>query len=295
MAYSNLGDTLRMAARYVRAFRGRPFVVKLGGEVLGDPEALRSVAEQLALLEHFSIPLVIVHGGGPQLDALCQRLGLAVRKENGRRVTSDEVLEAAKHSFGAAQLDLLACLRAAGLSPVGLSGVDAGLVRASRRAPVDGVDYGAVGDVQSVNVGLLGELLAAGHVPVVAPLSASDSGEIFNTNADTMAAALAAGLGAQKLLLVMRAPGLLADPHRPDSLIPAACLDDLEPLAANGTLCGGMLPKAAAIRAALDGGVPAAHLVSGFAPDAILTEIFTNEGSGTMITAEAGRGEEAAA
>lgn len=285
MHNTGLGDTLRTAARYVRRFRGKPFVVKLGGDVLAEPATLRAVVEQLALLESFSIPLVIVHGGGPQLDALCARLGLEVRKERGRRITDESVLLAAKYEFGALQVDLLAALRAAGLSPVGLSGIDAGLVEARRRPPADGTDFGAVGDVRAVDVTLLRQLLHAGHVPVVAPLTANSGGEIFNTNADTLAAEIAAALQAEKLIFLMRAPGLLADPAQPATLVPAADIALLERFEKENRLAGGMLPKSAAIRVALAGGVPAVHLVSGFLPDALLVEIFTNEGSGSMVTA----------
>lgn len=280
---SNPNDVLRAAGRYVREFRGRIFVIKIGGDVLADAAARRGVCEQLSLLWAFSIPLVVVHGVGPQLDDLCRRLDLAVAKHGGRRRTDAAVLSALKMAVGAVQLDLLADLRAAGVSAVGLSGLDARMVTARRRPAAD-IDWGFVGDIERVDPTLLRELTGAGRVPVVAPVTGDDAGGAFNTNADTLAAALAGALGAEKLFFVMRAPGLLADPDNAASLIPAADLELLREMEESGVLRGGMLPKADALRRALDAGVRAVHLVSGFAPDAILTEVFTNEGSGTMLT-----------
>lgn len=281
---SNPNDVLRSAGRYLRQFRGRIFVVKLGGEVIADAAVRRGVCEQLALLAAFSVPLVIVHGAGPQLDGLCRELGIEVRKHGGRRLTDAASLRVLKFAFGAARTDLLADLRAAGVSAVGLSGLDAGLVTARRRAASSEADWGFVGDIEGVEPAVLRELLAAGHVPVVTPITGDDAGNVFNTNADSLAAALAAALGAEKLFFVMRALGLLADPDDPGSLVPAADLDRLDEMKRRGALRGGMLPKADALREALGNGVRAVHLVSGFAPDAILTEVFTNEGSGTMVT-----------
>ncbi|MGA2079140.1 MAG: acetylglutamate kinase [Holophaga sp.] len=281
-------ESLRNAALYVRRFRDHPFVVKLGGEILDDPALRRPVCEQLALLWSLSIPLVIVHGGGTGLDQLCARMELPTVKVAGRRVTSPEVLDAAKMAFkGRIQMDFLADLEAAGMPAVGLSGQDAGLVKGRRRPPVevDGqvVDYGMVGDVESVDPALLRHLLKGGFVPVVAPFSAAPDGQVLNTNADTVAAEIAAAMKVEKLFFVLKVPGLLADPSNPSSLVPLADLARLDQLAQAGAVKDGMRPKLAAARRALDAGVASVHLVSGVRPDAILAEVFTNEGSGTML------------
>lgn len=283
--------TLRSAARYVRKFRSRIFVVKLGGELLDDPQLRRNLCAQLAVLWSFSIPLVIVHGGGTGLDSLCETMGLPTDKVAGRRVTPPEVLEAAKMAFkGRLQMDLLADLEAAGVPTVGLSGLDGGLVRAEKRPPVlvDGqlVDFGLVGDVKSVDPALLKHLLAGGYVPVVAPFTADAEGQVFNTNADTVAASLAQALGAEKLFFLLAVPGLLRNVHEPSSLVPFADLEELAALEAQGIVQGGMRPKVTAAKSALQGGVPAVHLVSGTTQDGLLTEVFTNEGSGTMLVAQ---------
>lgn len=297
--------SLRSAAQYVRAFRGKTFVFKLGGEVLEDPAVRRAVCEQLNVLWSFSIKLVIVHGGGARLDALCQSLALPVQKVAGRRVTTRAVLDAAKMVLaGSVHTDLIADLRAAGLPVAGVSGVDGGLLKARKRAPVqirgdegetEFVDFGLVGDIEQVNPALLTHLLDGGYVPVITPLSGNDQGEVFNTNADTVAAEIALALKAEKLFFLLKVPGLLEDLSRPTSLVPYATLADTESLEAAGKVTGGMRPKLAAVKRALTGGVVSAHLVSGTSPDAVLTEVFTNQGSGTMIVAQDGHAKEQAA
>lgn len=287
--------SLRSAAQYVRAFRGKTFVFKLGGEVLEDPAVRRAVCEQLSVLWSFSIKLVIVHGGGTRLDALCESLALPVEKVAGRRVTTREVLDAAKMVLaGSVHTDLLADLRAAGVPVAGVSGVDGGLLKAHRRQPMqirsdsgtnEFVDFGLVGDIDQVDPALLTHLLQGGYVPVVTPLSADDKGQVFNTNADTVAAEIALALGAEKLFFLLKVAGLLEDVAHPFSLVPYATLDTVATLERSGRISGGMRPKLTAVRRALSGGVTSAHLVSGLQPDAVLTEVFTNQGSGTMITA----------
>lgn len=293
MVTTNAYAPLRSVARYVRQFRDKIFVVKLGGEVLSDAGVRRRVCEQLALLSSFSMRLVVVHGGGGTLDGLCETLGIPVEKHAGRRVTSPAVLDAAKMVFaGRVHMDLLAELRAAGAACVGLTGVDAGLIHATRRPTVtlpDGcaADFGLVGDIDSVEPRVLTHLLDGGFVPVIAPLSGDDDGVVYNTNADTIAAALASALGAEKLFFLLRVPGVLRDVNDATTLVPLATPAELDALAASGALAGGMLPKLAAVKQALDGGARSVHLVSGVVPDALLAEVFTNEGSGTMVVAEA--------
>ena len=281
-------ELLHSTAAYVRRFRNRTFVLKVGGALLEDRAVSRALCRQVSLLWSFSIRVVLVHGGGPALDALCEKLALPVEKVGGRRVTSPAVLEAAQMVLaGTEHTRLLADLRACGVPAVGLSGVDAGLLKATKRPPVataaGPVDFGLVGDVDAVDPAVIERLLEGGFLPVVAPLSGDDEGEVFNTNADTVAAELAVALKAEKLVFLLEAPGVLQDAARPETLIPHLTLEALDALESEGALKGGMGPKAAAIRRALGGGVPAAHLVGGTSPDALLTEIFTNEGSGTMV------------
>jgi acetylglutamate kinase len=284
-------DPLKDAAKYVRAFRNKPFVVKIGGDILADGALRKSICGQLALLSSFGIPLVVVHGGGPPVDRLCQHLGLATQKIAGRRVTTPEVLEVAKMVLkGAVQLELIADLQAAGLPAVGLSGQDAGLLRSSRRprVVVDGedVDFGCVGDIESAEPRVLRVLIDGGYVPVVAPLTADATQQILNTNADSVAAAIAAALRVEKLFFVLKATGLLSDPEDPHSLLPFVDLAKVTELEASGAIQTGMRPKIAAAVSALSAGVASVHFVSGLLSDSILAEVFTNEGSGTMLVAQ---------
>ena len=285
-------DPLKDAAKYVRVFRNKPFVVKIGGDILADGALRKSLCGQLALLSSFGIPLVIVHGGGPAIDRMCQHLGLATQKIAGRRVTTPEVLEAGKMVLrGGVQMELIADLQIAGLLAVGLSGQDAGLLRARRRPPVvvdaQEVDFGCVGDIEFAEPRVLQVLMDGGYVPVVAPFTVDETQQILNTNADSVAAAVAAALKVEKLFFVLREPGLLSDPENPQSLLPFVDLAKIRDLEAAGAIQTGMRPKIAAAVSALGAGVTSVHFVSGILSDSILAEVFTNEGSGTMLVEKA--------
>lgn len=287
---------LKGALRYVRAYRDHVFVVKLGGDVLSEPEILDSVAGQLALLSSLSIRLVVVHGGGPQATALSRRLGFEPRLVAGRRVTDDGALEVAKMVYaGQINVDLLAALRDHRVQAVGLSGVDAELITAHRRAPVSvvddsgttvKVDYGHVGDIARVDPRILLTLMDARMVPVVASLAGGEGDEVYNVNADTVAESIAVALRAQKLIFLTGAPGVLRDRNDPSSLVTFADPDDLAGLMANGALAGGMRPKVEACIRAATGGVERTHIIDGRAPDALLLEVFTGAGCGTMIVGQ---------
>jgi acetylglutamate kinase len=284
---------LKGALRYVRAYRDQVFVVKLGGDVLSEPETLDGVAGQLALLTSLGIRIVVVHGGGPQATALSRRLGLEPRLVAGRRVTDDGALDVAKMVYaGQINVNLLAALRDHRVQAVGLSGVDAELITAHRRPPVSvvddsgatvRVDYGHVGDIDRVDPRVLVTLMDARMVPVVASLAGGEGDEVFNVNADTVAEALAVALRAQKLIFLTGAPGVLRDRNDPATLVTFADPDDLAGLMANGVLSGGMRPKVEACIRAATGGVERTHIIDGRAADALLLEVFTGAGCGTMI------------
>ncbi len=286
---------LKGALRYVRAYRDHVFVVTLGGEVLSDPDVRDQVAGQLALLSSLSIRLVVVHGGGPQATALSRRLGQEPKLVAGRRVTDDAALEVAKMVYaGQLNVDLLAALREHKVQAVGLSGIDADLLTAHRRPPVsvvddDGrtvqVDYGHVGDIDRVDPRVLVTLMEARFMPVVASLAGDEDGGIYNVNADTVAESLAVALRAQKLIFLTGAPGVLRDRNDATTLVTFADPDDLAGLMASGALAGGMRPKVEACIRAATSGVERTHIIDGRAPDALLLEVFTGAGCGTMIVA----------
>lgn len=287
-------SALKHAAPYIRLYKKKIFVLKAGGEVFASDDATRHLLEQVALLHQVGIRVVLVHGGGPQLTELANALGVPTQMVGGRRVTDKQTLDVTTMVLnGQINTRILAACRDLHLPAVGISGVDAGLIRAHKRPPVEveghaggPVDFGFVGDIDSVDTDVVRAQLDNGMVPIVSPLSADDSGTVLNINADTVAAALATALGASKLILTMGAPGILEDRHNPSSLVSYLDLDDLEELRGNGSLAEGMLPKARAIEAAIKGGVPRVHLISYRIPDSLLLEIFTNEGTGTLVVAD---------
>ena len=282
---------LKGAAPYVRLFKGKVFVVKAGGAVFADAAGTRTLIEQIAILHHLGIRVVLVHGGGPQLDDMQRSLGIEPRMVRGRRVTDERSIDVTTMVLnGSINTRILAACRELGVDAIGVSGVDAGLVRARRRPPVevDGemVDYGFVGDVAGVDASVLLRQLDAGLMPVVSPLSSDDNGCVLNINADTVAARIGAALGAEKLILCTGAPGILERLDDPHSLISYTDVAGLRRLREEGALSDGMLPKASAIEAAIRGGVRRVHVISYAAQDALLAEIFTNEGTGTLVVAD---------
>lgn len=285
------------AIPYLRAYSGQTFVVKAGGELLQDPKSREAVARDLGVLHRLGVDVVLVHGGGPQLDAALDAAGQPVERVAGRRITSDAALQTAIREWrGACSADWVSALARQGERAVGLSGADGGLVRAVRRPPAvvtddSGdrvtVDFGCVGDVTEVRAEVLRALLAIPTIPVVSPLALGDGGAMLNVNADTVAAEIAVSLGAAKLVLLTQAPGILRDATDPSSVLHWADLAQLDALEASGALRGGMRPKKAAIARALQGGVPRVHVVDGRRSGALLEEVFTTEGSGTLVVLQA--------
>ena len=284
---------LKSAAPYIRMYKGKTFVVKAGGGVFADAVATRTLVEQIAILHYFGVRVVLVHGGGPQLTELSAALGVPTRMVAGRRVTDQQSIDVTAMVLnGLINTRVLGICRDLNIDAVGISGVDAGLVRAHRRPPVkvggegELVDFGFVGDIDAVDTTVLKKLLDNGLMPVVSPLSADQSGTLLNINADTVAAALGAALQAEKLILCTGAPGILGDMQDPRSLISYTDLAGLKRLREAGHIADGMLPKAKAIEDAIRGGVRRVHVVSYQAPEGILGEVFTNEGIGTLIVAD---------
>jgi acetylglutamate kinase len=283
---------LKSAAPYIRMYKGKTFVVKAGGGVFGDPATTRQLVEQIAILHYFGVRVVMVHGGGPQLTELSDALGVPTRMVEGRRITDAKAIDVTSMVLnGLINTRILAICRDLNIEAVGISGVDAGLVRAHKRAPVrmgssgELVDFGFVGDVDGVDSTVLRKLLDNGLMPVVSPLSADETGVLLNINADTVAAAIGAALSAEKLILCTGAPGILGNVDDTGSLISYTDVHGLKRLREEGRIADGMLPKAKAIEDAIRGGVRRVHVVSYKAPEGILGEVFTNEGTGTLIVA----------
>jgi len=284
-------NALKRAAPYIRMFKHKVFVLKAGGDAFTTPEGTRAIMEQVGILHSVGIRVVLVHGGGPQSTELANALGVSTEFVEGRRVTDESSLEIAMMVLnGQINTRLLAACRNLGIPAVGISGVDAGLIKAHKRAPVPmnddptkTVDYGFVGDIDEVDASILLKQLDNDLIPIISPLSADESGTLLNINADTVAAAIAVALEAEKLILATGTPGILESVDDPRSVISYLDIAGLTKLRDEGRLTDGMLPKAAAIEQALTGGVPRVHVISYELPDSLLLEVFTNEGLGTLV------------
>lgn len=258
---------------------------------------LRAMSADIAFMSRRGVGVVVAHGGGPQADALTRKLGHAVRKVAGRRVTDDDALEVIKMVYGGSlNIEMLAALRASGARGVGLSGVDAGLITVTRRPPTlmrdpqtggeELVDFGHVGDVASVDVSLLDLLLGAGYVPVVASLAADVEGNVYNINADTVATVLAKAVDAEGLYLVTNVPGILRDPSDPSSLVRSCAASEAKALIESGVVSGGMLPKVQNCLSALRGGVKQVRILDGSKEESLLLQSLVTSNVGTMVMAD---------
>lgn len=274
--------TLLEALPYIRAWRQRTIVVKVGGQALDDAVTAAVVSEDLALLTLVGVKAVVVHGGGPQVSAAMTAAGIEPSFVDGLRVTDGAAVEIVRRVLlGSINNDLVARLCSAGLSAVGLSGADGTLIEAARATGSAGQDLGNVGSVVSVRTDLLTTLLEKGYTPVVATVAASPEGSPLNINADAVAGAIAAALDAEKLVYLTNVDGLYADLGDEGSLISELKSEELGHLLPG--LSAGMRPKAESILAALDAGVGKAHILDGRVPHALLLEIFTDEGIGTQV------------
>lgn len=289
-------DLLREALPYIQRFKGKTFVVKFSGKVTEDHEQLMSLAEELALLHQVGIRLCVVHGGGKQLTELAAKMGVEQTIIEGRRVTDDETLEMAKMIFaGKINTDILAALRHRGIHAVGLSGIDGNIVHAERRPPkqvVDratgaksDVDFGHVGDILEIDSRLLTVLLDQDYLPVISSLGADAEGKVFNINADTIASEIAVQIQAEKLVLLSDVDGMYLPSASGKSKLSRLTADEAQTLVDNGSATGGMIPKLQSIIDVLRRGVRSAHIINGNYRNALLAEVFTDEGTGTMIVA----------
>lgn len=283
-------ETLTDALPYMQRYKGKTFVVKYGGHAMGDPELARDFAEDVVLLKAVGINPVVVHGGGPQIGSMLKRLGVESQFVGGLRVTDAETARIAEMVLaGSINKEIVSWISAAGGKALGISGKDSGLVTArkvqrSAADPLQGierhVDLGFVGEPVAVDASVLTTLSEQGFIPVIAPIALGADGHTYNINADTMAGAIAGALGAARFFLLTDVPGVMDKDKQ--------LLTDLDPgrimaLKADGTISGGMIPKVETCVAAVDAGVDAAVILDGRIPHAMLLEIFTTQGAGTLV------------
>ena len=272
---------LAEALPYIRRFAGKVVVVKYGGNAIGDDAAIARFAEDIVLMRAVGMRPVVVHGGGPQIGDLMRRLGKEPEFRDGLRVTDAETLDIARMVLvGKVNRELVAAINVHGPLAVGLSGEDAALITAEARNP----DLGFVGDVTAINTSILNRLLNEELIPVIATIGVDTSGQAFNINADTAAGAIAEAIPAEKLVYLTDIEGIRKDVDDPASLLSTVTPDELDQLVASGSIGAGMIPKVASCAHAVRHGVPGAHILDGRLRHALLLEIFTESGVGTMVT-----------
>jgi len=274
--------TLLEALPYIREFHGSTVVVKYGGAAMDDPQLREEFARDVVLLKYVGINAIVVHGGGPDITAYMERLGMPVEFVGGLRVSNPATVEIAKMVLvGKLNTDIVLRIARHGQPAVGLSGDDGGLLRCSRRSAPGGEDIGFVGQIDHVDAGVINHV-ATEYIPVVASVGADGEGNSYNVNADEAAAAIAVALGAERLIFLTDVRGWLRDPSEPESLIGQAGVAEVR--AALPSMTGGMRPKLEACVAAVEGGVPAAQIIDGRVAHSLLLELFTDAGIGTKVT-----------
>ena len=282
----NKAAVLAEALPWLCQFRGRTVVVKYGGNAMTDDTLKRAFAEDVVFLLHAGLRPVVVHGGGPQITAMLTKLGVEAEFKGGLRTTTPETMDVVRMVLtGQVQREVVGLINAHGPFAVGMSGEDAHLFTASKRlAEVDGemIDVGLVGDIHKVSPDFVRGLLDDGLIPVVSSVAAGRDGNVYNVNADTAASALAVALGAEKLVVLTDVEGLYADWPASDEVIDVLTAAELAAMLP--TLSSGMIPKMEACLRAVQGGVKRAHVLDGRVPHALLLEVFTAEGVGTMVT-----------
>ena len=273
-------EVLTQALPYIQRFGGATVVVKFGGNAMVDPKLSQTFAADIVLMHSVGIKPVVVHGGGPQIGAMLEQIGKQSEFVEGLRVTDAETLDVARMVLGGkVSRDIVSAINVHGPLAVGVSGEDAGLIRATPRSP----ELGFVGDVDSVNPDIIHRLLAENMIPVVSSIGSDETGQAYNINADTVAGHLAAAVGAHKLIVLTDVDGMRRDPEDPASLIQQITAGELHPLVGTPTVSGGMIPKVEACLTAVDNGVASAHMINGTIEHVLLLELFTDSGIGTMI------------
>jgi acetylglutamate kinase len=277
-------EVLVHALPYIQKFRGKTMVIKYGGNAMLNAALKAAVIEDLVLMNCVGIRTVLVHGGGPEIENMLSALGKESRFVNGLRYTDEETMEVVQMVLcGKVNKDITALIENSGGRALGLCGIDGAMLKARK---LSGEDLGLVGEITAVDTSVLENILAAGSIPVVSSVAIGtdeDEGKVFNVNADTAAAKIAAALAAEKLILMTDVRGILKDVHDENSLVKAAGRAALEALKQSGVISKGMIPKVDCCLFAMDAGVKKAHIIDGRLVHALLIELFTDEGIGTMI------------
>jgi acetylglutamate kinase len=278
-------EVLSQAMPYFKQWCGKTVVVKYGGNAMLNDDLKLDVMKDIVLLNTIGVHVVLVHGGGPEINKMLDRVGKESKFVNGLRYTDAETMEIVEMVLtGKLNKEIVGLLLQEGGRAVGLSGIDSGLLRA-KKIDKDGQDLGFVGEVTEVHPEIITSLLAQGFIPVVSTVALGMTGDsaLYNINADTAAAKIAVELKAEKFVQLTNVAGILEDIEKPESLIPRIAMPNVPQLIENGTIAGGMIPKVECCMIALKGGVPRTHIIDGRVPHSLLIEMFSDRGIGTMI------------
>ncbi|MDD3023406.1 MAG: acetylglutamate kinase [Syntrophomonadaceae bacterium] len=278
-------EILVEALPYIKDFYGKRVVIKYGGAAMTDCELKQKVMQDIVLMKYVGMHLIVVHGGGPEINSMLSRLGIKSEFINGVRVTDQDTMEIVEMVLGGkVNKEIVAGINASGGKAIGISGKDGNLIEAG---PLDADSkMGFVGEVLRINPQIIETVIENGYIPVIAPIGMGSEQESYNINADLVAAAIAVAMKADKLVLLTDVPGLLMDPKDSDTLVSVLRLSELDDYIKRGIIAGGMLPKVKCCEEAVTGGVGRTHIIDGREPHSILLEIFTDEGIGTMVVNE---------
>jgi acetylglutamate kinase len=273
------------ALPYIQQLSGKTVVIKYGGSTMMSPEQEETILQDITLLKYIGANPVVIHGGGPAINTMLERLGIESKFHNGLRITDAATMDVVQMVLmGKINKDVVSKLNGLGAKSIGLCGKDANLIEVVKKPPRDGVDYGFVGQVSKVNVKLLEMLAHEEYIPVIAPIGAGPDGQSYNINADTVAGEVAAALKAEKLMFLTDVDGVRMNPDDPSTLISVISVDNVYRLIEQKVISGGMIPKVMGCIKGIEQGVNRTHIVDGTIPHPILLEIFTDKGIGTMLT-----------
>lgn len=276
-------QVLTAALPYIQKYYGKTVVVKYGGNAMINPELKQAVMSDIILLTLVGIKIVLIHGGGPEISGMLKKLGIESKFVNGLRYTDKETAEVVQMVLaGKTNKDLVSLVERCGGKAVGLCGIDGAMIKA--KPMEDEFDYGFVGDITEIDPRPIEKVLEEGYIPVIATVGIDDNGQVYNINADTAAAEIAAALNAENIITLSDIPGLLKDVNDPESLIPEIHVDEVPALIESGIISGGMIPKMKSCEKAVRCGVKKAVMIDGRIPHSILIEMFSDEGIGTLMT-----------
>lgn len=279
-------DILMEALPYIQRLWGKHVVVKYGGNAMKDEKIIHTIMQDVTLLKYVGVNPIVIHGGGPEINTMLEKLNIKSEFHNGTRITSAETMEVVEMVLaGKVNKNVVSMINSMGAKAIGLSGKDANLIKAKKKISADGVDLGFVGDVVSINTKLLLELTSTGYIPVIAPIGFGDDGNSYNINADIVAGEIAAAVKAEKLMFLTDVDGVRMNPEDKETLISIIEVDHIYRLIEQKIIKGGMIPKVMGCIKGIEQGVSKTHIVDGTLPHSIILEIFTDKGIGTMVTA----------